>query len=245
MGWLKHYLVGGVVSFIVIVSTLWVAQTFSLNPFTSKAPTTITVTGQATQEVSNRVARFTVTVSYTMDDKEAVLNKVNQTIADIVSAVKAFGVDPDDIKTQNASFYQLTESYYDSDGRRKTRPGQWQASNTIEITFRQPSRAEDLVKVLNQAGATSVYGPTFTTDRQDTSRSDHDLTTKAIEDARNKAQQIAKNNNLTITRVLSVTEVEAGYVIQEARISGVGGGGPYNPGKSSQTKTVRVTFEAR
>lgn len=240
-----RYFLAGIIAFAVMLLTFVSLNYLGINPFSQKPISTITVTGIADQKVTNKIARFSVTVSYTLDNKEDVLNKVNRKIADIIAAVEAFGVSKDDIKTQNANFYQMTESYYDKDGRRKTRPGQWQASNTIEITFRQPDKSEDLIKVLNKTGATSVYGPTFTTDKKDVNQSDQTLLLEAIKNAKDKANQIAKKNNLKVTRILNISESGVNYSFPEIRATGTGGGGPYNPGQSSQSKTVTVTFEVK
>ena len=208
---LVNYFLTGAIALAVVLLAFISLDHLNINPFASKPVSTISVTGTADQKVANKIARFSVTVSYTLDNKEDVLNKVNRKIADIIAAVEAFGVSKEDIKTQNANFYQMTESYYDKDGRRKTRPGQWQASNTIEITFRQPDRSEDLIKILNKTGATSVYGPTFTTDEKGINHSDQTLLLEAIKNAKEKAEKIAKENGLKVMRILNITESEVGY----------------------------------
>ena len=237
--------------FWIITITTAVILTFLLlsslpitNPFSS--PRTLTVIGTATQKVPNQIARFSVSVTATGEDRKQVLDKVNTKINDIITAVKAFGINQKDIKTQSASFYQLMETYYDKDGRKKTRPGQWQVSNSIEITLRDPDQADDLTKLLNQTGATSVYGPTFSIDPEQTDQTSTQLFLSALENAKAKANQIAQKNHFQIVKILHINETNSNFALPVYEARGIGGGGStYVPGDTPYTKTVTVVFEIR
>lgn len=208
------------------------------------APTpTITVSGQAQTKERNQIASFSAGVNVTSDNKDTAVNEVNQKVSAIIKSAKDFGIKADDIKTQNVSVYQMQEQYWE-DGRQKQRPGQWQVSNSIEITLRDADRGASLADMLTKSGANQVHGPNFRLD--DTRDAENELLADAIESARSKAQIIAVGSGRTLGKILTVTE--GGSTNQPpvfyAREGG-GGGSPIEPGSSNVQKTITVVFELK
>ncbi|MBI4130689.1 SIMPL domain-containing protein [Candidatus Roizmanbacteria bacterium] len=204
---------------------------------------TITVIGQAKSEERSQIATFTAGVAALSDKKETATAEVNQKVAALIDAVKAFGITPGDIKTQSINVYQMEEQYYEG-GRQKNRPGQWRVSNDITITLRDVDQASQLTDVLTQSGATTIYGPNFTLD--DTTDAERELLQQAIADAREKATRIATNMNGSLGQIVSVSETDQGGPILFAE-RGLGGGGsaPVEPGTGTVTTTLTVVFEVR
>ncbi len=83
---------------------------------------TITVIGEAEGQQKSQIAQFTAGVNAVGDNKEELISEVNKKIEALISSVKKFGIAEKDIKTQNLSVYQGEETYYDSEGRQKSRP---------------------------------------------------------------------------------------------------------------------------
>lgn len=203
----------------------------------------ISVTGEAQSQQKNQVANFTAGVSAVNDSKEKAVAEVNANVAEIIKAVKDFGIPDQDIKTQNINVYQGEETFYE-EGRQKSEPGQWRVHNSIEITLRDVARASMLVDLLTKSGATNVYGPNFTIEEaQDFETA---LLGDAIEVAREKAEVIAKASGRKLGEVINVTEGQATPVIRPMfETMGLGGGTPLEPGSSAISKTVTVTFELK
>lgn len=202
---------------------------------------TVTVVGEAKSEQRSQIALFIAGVSAINDDKQTAINEVNRKVEAIIDAVKEFGVKSEDIKTQSLSVIQRQETYYE-EGRQKSRPGQWEVGNSIEITLRDVDRASALASVLSRSGATNVYGPNFSL--EDTTETQNALVDEAMKNARQKAELIAQAAGRKIRRVVSVTE--GGAVTQLPPVMqrvGGGGGGPIEPGTGTVYKTVTVTFE--
>lgn len=204
---------------------------------------TITVTGSSQQETKNQIATFTAGVNSVKDKKEDAVNEVNQKMDEIVKAVKDFGVKQDDVKTQNASIYQMQETYYE-DGRQKTRPGQWSVNNSVEIVLRQVDKAAALADLLSKSGANNVNGPMFAVDTKQT-EVEAALLASAIDDATSKAKAVAAKMGAKLGVVLSVVEGISQAPIYPLFAGGRGGGGGavVEPGTSTVSKTVTVTFK--
>ncbi len=205
---------------------------------------TVTVYGEARTEQKSQVASFSAGVSVVNSDKDAAIAQVNKGVEQIIAAVKTFGISEEDIKTQSISVYQGEEYFYE-EGVQRSRQGQWRVSNTVEVKLRDVDKASELTEVLTQNGANNVYGPNFTLD--DTNTVDNTLLTDAIENAREKAETIAKSSSRKLGKILNVTEGGASGLSYALESKGLGGGGgaPIESGTQTVSKSVTVTFELR
>jgi len=225
---------------------------------------TITVTGTANSDVANNQANFTATVTSTSADKQTAVNKVNSQMTDLIKAVKDFGIADADIQTQQVNVYQLPVSpapvpqtangsgpqtlVYPAPPVRTGNGGDWQASNSISITLRDVTKASGLSDVLNNSGATNVFGPNLTVDQKN--MSDTDLLTKAVADARTKAEAIAKAGGQSVGKMINVQEGGSAYPMpmfatKDIAQSASGISTPVQTGTSNLSKSVTVVFELR
>jgi len=200
---------------------------------------TVTVTGTAQQKKANEVASYTVGVRVNKENKDEAVNEVNQKVTKIIEQVKKFGIEDEDVETQNLSISHQ-ESYDD-------RPEQWYVSNNINVTLREIDRVEELTNLLSSTEATNVYGPNLRLD--ETQDYQADLMDDAIADARSKAEKIAEASDKKLGEVINVTEGSSSSspILYRAEVMGLGAGGgtPIEPGTSTVSKTVTVVFELR
>lgn len=204
---------------------------------------TVTVTGTADSQERNQIASFSAGVTSVNDNRDTAVNEVNTKTETIIAAVKDFGIPEADIQTQNLSINQNEEVFY-SEGAQRSRPGQWRANNSIEVTLRDIDRASALADLLTKSGATNVYGPNFRT--QDTDQAENALLEEAIEAARTKADIIAGAAGKTLGEIITVTEGTGSQPILPFESRGMGGGGaPVEPGTTTVSKTVTVIFELK
>ncbi len=217
--------------------------------YISMKSNTVSVSGYADTSVKNQVASFSAGVSAVNDKKEIAVKEVNDKVDSITNAVKLFGVPAEDIKTESISVYQQQDSYYDykEDGSsvQKSRPGQWNISNSITIKLRDVEKTSKLVDLLTASGATNVYGPNFTV--SDVSETENSLVGLAIENAKAKATEIANKSGRKLGRILSIDETSSGssYYPMYDRAQGGGGGAPSEAGTSQVSKTLFVVFELK
>jgi uncharacterized protein YggE len=209
---------------------------------------TVTVVGESSSKQKNKIASFTAGVNVINDKKEDAVNEANKKMNDLVDSVKSFGISSDDIKTQNMSVYQQQDqTVYSplSSGQQATKKNQWVVNNTLEITLRDVSKAQDLANLLNKSGANNVYGPNFTV--EENSSNGNDLFGSAIDDAKEKAQIIAKSAGRKLGKVVNVVETNNGImpVYKTMSIDSVGAGAVAEPGTSTISKTLTVVFELK
>lgn len=213
--------------------------------FTVQQPRTVTATGIAKTQKTNEVAQFTAGVNAVNDDKQKAVGEVDTKVKELIKAIKAFGIDSKDIKTQNLNIYQNQESYFEG-GTQKQRLGQWNVSNNVEMTLRDVARANDLATLLSQSGANNVYGPNFSLDTD--MGNDQTLVKQALDDAKAKAQNMAKNAGMSLGKVITVqegTNAELPILYGNAKGMGGGGGMPTEAGSTTVSKTMTVTYELK
>lgn len=206
---------------------------------------TITVTGVASAVESNKVASFYAGADETSDDKDGAINRINSKMENLLSALSTFGIPKEDIQTSNMSVNQNQESYYE-EGRQKVRPGQWRVSNSVMIKLRDIDRADELNELLINSGLTNVSGPNFGVDQSNTVS--NELTSQAVDNAREKAQEITANQDLKLGKIISITEGSANSMIAfSSRIGFEGGGGGDSsaPGSYTARSSVVVVFEIK
>ena len=204
----------------------------------------VTVSGEAKTVLKNQISSFSAGVDAVADKKDDAAKEVNSKMEALIKAVKGFGIKAEDIKTQSLSYYQRDESYWDN-GVQKSRKGQWRVSSAVEITLREVDRASALADLLASSGATNVYGPNFQFD--DTSKIQRDLFDKAIIDAKEKAEIVARAAGRKLGKVISVTEGSGAGNIYPLYSRGVegGGGAPMEVGSGTVSQTVTVVFELK
>lgn len=209
---------------------------------------TVTVSGYAEGVVENNVASFTARVEAFGDDKEMVVEEVNEGMSDLIELVKDFGIDKDDIQTQSVSVYQREEYLRDDEGwSGEVREGQWRASNSIEVTLREVERASELATLLSEAGAVDMYGPRLMVDSKGRQIAEKELMVEAVEDAREKAEIMAEAADKRLGEVVQLMESEVGGMRLESVMSlpKAGGGMPIETGSSEISKSVVVVFELK
>jgi uncharacterized protein YggE len=230
---------------LVVIVLLFIFQYMNWGSVIIRPPQTITVNGMAESEEQNQVATFYAGASAVNADKQVAITEVNTKVEEVLTKIKEFGVDPADIQTQNLSVYQEQEQYTEG-GVQRFRPGQWRATNSLNIKLRDISKASDLVTLLAESGLTDISGPNFSMD--DSSKAETALLTSAVKNAREKADLLAQEQNKKVYKVLSITEGAAQtglYPMFDRAMSAGGGGAPVQPGSTTVSTTVTVVFEVR
>jgi len=207
-----------------------------------KPARTITVSGQATSKEKNQIATFNAGANSVKDNKQDAINEVNNKIQSVIEAAKSFGIKTEDIKTEYINVYQNQEQYYE-DNRQKTRPGQWNVSNSVSLILRDVARASALTDVLSKAGATSINGPQFS--MGETADMENALLADAITDATKKAELIAKGAGKKLGKIITIAEGGNGIVTRPILMESGGGGGGMEAGTATVQTSVTVMFELR
>ena len=116
-------------------------------------------------------------------------------IAEIVTALRELGVAEEDIQTRAVNVRRI--EYGD-------RKGQYQATNVVEVTMRNPDRAGEAVTAVTEAGANVVSGPSLSmTDPEATANLAY---ADAYRAARKRAEAYAKAAGMEVSRVLYIRD---------------------------------------
>jgi hypothetical protein len=220
---------GALILLVLAVSLAWPAAAAAIDR-------TITVKGEAIQEVVNDAAELGFSVSKERKTKGAALRIVAVRLRAVIAAVQATpGVGPGDITTGAISVHKLTR-----DGRTL-----WRASEGVGVVLHQPERSGELVSAAVAAGATGTRGPFYFPSHPDTAYNEALLA--AFDQAKAKATALAARAGAILGPVLTIEEgreiVPAEAVRKTAGPRGPRGPAPPSkPGTSTVTATVRVVF---
>ncbi len=196
---------------------------------------TITVRGEATQEVPNDTASLGFSVTKERRSRAAALRVVAVRLGAVIAAVQAVpGVGPGDVTTGQISVRRVSA--------RGARP-LFRASEGISVILHQPERAGEMVSAAVAAGATGTRGPTFFPG--DPEAAYNSTLLAAFDQAKAKAEALATRAGATLGPALSIEE-GAEVVPSQPRTRSADAvaapAPPVRPGGSTVTATVRVVF---
>jgi uncharacterized protein YggE len=188
---------------MMTVSLLAVAGCSSAPSGSGPAPDTITAIGTGTGSAAPDTAQFSLGATFTSKARVTAQNGASKASEAIIAAVKTAGIDARDIQTGQIS---LSEQY----GPSGTTIVGYQAFQSIDVKTKAIDKVSAAITGATTAGATNVSGPTFTL--SDTNAARIDAITKAMADAKTRAEAIAKAAGRTLGRVISVTEAPASQI---------------------------------
>jgi uncharacterized protein YggE len=219
---------------------------------TCTAPTqaqlrTISVNGEGTVKVTPDIALIYMSVISQGPDVSKTWDDNNSKSAAVIAAVEGLGVKAEDIQSD---FTLTQQDKYDPVTHLPTGEIVYFVTHTLTVTARDLTKVGGILGTAQAAGVNSVGGVTFTLENPKPAITQaRDL---AMADAQARANQMAKDLNITIVRVISVNDyginipftVDKGY----STMTGIGGGGggstvPIQVGTWQVTVTVSVVFE--
>ena len=178
------------------------------------ATNTVTVSGEGEVFAVPDIATFSVSVQEeakeVQDAQESATKKTNE----IIAYLKQQGIEERDIRTTDYNVYPQYD-YIQSvcregicpPGRQELRG--YQVSQTLAIKVRDTDKAGELLSGVGSRGANNVSGLSFTIDDEDALQAE--ARGMAIDDARAKAAELAKQLNVRLVRVVVFYEDSGGY----------------------------------
>jgi len=195
----------------------------------------ITVTGTGSVKGAPDRADFSFGVETQGETSADALEANGRAVQKVIAALKQAGIADGDIQTQQVS----VSPRYSSDGQKIVG---YTATNSVNAKVRDLAKAGAIVEAAVAAGANQVYGPTFSiSDQRDLY---DDAMMKALEDARAKAETIARAADVSLGQVLSI--VESSSYGPPVPVAEAQAGGevevPIQPGQQEIIATLTVTF---
>ncbi len=160
----------------------------------------------------------------------------------VMSALKRAGVADKDIHTQSIN---LAPQYRYAENKPPVVTG-YQATNQLNIRFRNIGKAGSILDVLVKEGINQIDGPTMGLDKPeaalDAARID------ALKNVRARADLYARSAGMTVKRIVAITEAsdeefQPKYGLRQAVAADAGAESRIAPGEQAIRVTVNAVFE--
>jgi uncharacterized protein len=222
---------------LVAAAIAGVAQPHLGRSATSSSGSTITVTGNGTVDSTPNQASFDFGVTTNGATAAEALSRNSSQARAIIAALKKAGIASAAIRTSQVSLWPQTSS----NGREITG---YQASNSVQVTAAL-GQSGKLVDAAVGAGANNIDGPNL--DTADKTPLYNQALDKALGDAKQKAQAIAKAAGLTLGSALKVHEggvASTPVVFADALAARGTATPPIQAGTQKIQASVTVTYSA-
>ncbi len=208
------------------------------NPLTN----TITVSGFGQAYGKPNVATIQLGVEALNADASKAIAAANTTIAAVTAALTTAGVAEADIQTQNFNLFSTNPPPTEVNKAPDAIQHVYQAQITLTVKVRDITKTGSIIDASLKAGVNSIYGLNFGID--DTTSLESDARTKAIADARHRAQELAKALGVTLGDPVIIQEGLSNGPVPAASIaSGKGGGeSQVSGGQLSVEVNLQITF---
>ena len=210
--------------FLLVLSILAITATIFVTKGNERYDeNTISVSGKAEVNSTPDVARFSFTVKETSKTNSEAQDVISKKIATILDGLEDAGVEENDIKTQSYTMYPKYEYvevkreeevavdgtvYWPGNDRKRVQTG-FDVSQNVSLKLRDFDKVGEILELLAETGVENLNGPNFQIDDPDALQ--EEARALAIDDAQQKAKQLAKDLDVKLGKVVSFNESGGGY----------------------------------
>ncbi len=169
-------------------------------------PNTISVSGNGIETVNPNVGYIQLGVETIDKDVKVAQQQNADTMAAVINAVKALGLEDADVQTTS---YNIYPRYRDFNDEKNPKPIQYEVRNMVKLRVKDLANLGKVIDAATEAGANQANSVYF--DVLDRESVYNDALTKAVEAARERADIIAAASNLKIVGVISINESGSYY----------------------------------
>jgi len=221
------------------------AQTPAPSEVKYDAAHTITVIGQGSVKVVPDIAQISIGVETTASSVADGSTENQAKMKALLAALKAVGVLDKDIQTTNYSItvnrpQEVLPSTMGATGVTSTT---YTVSNMVTVTIRDLTLVSEAIDASVEAGANNIWGISFTIDKPDAALAE--ARTKAVADAKLRADALAKLGEVTLGPVMAMSEVISGGqtpIMYAVADKAMGGGTPVSPGEVEVSYQIQVSY---
>jgi uncharacterized protein YggE len=241
---------GAVIIFFILlfVFAKWgPAINFSTTTQTKGDP--FVVSGEGKVSVTPDIAKITLGIQESGSSLKQVQDSVNTKSIALTGVLKKLGISDSDIKTTNYNVYPQ----YDY-----TTPTQkiigYQVTTTYEVTVKDFDKINDVIVAGTESGANMVGNISFDLDDSLKTKKTDEARALAVADAKTKADGLAKAAEITLGKIINVSENQNNNIVMPLALSAAGGGVETNksvtqpnvqPGSTDIDVTVSLSYEVR
>ncbi|TQD23812.1 SIMPL domain-containing protein [Methanolobus vulcani] len=239
----KSYIAVIALSVVLVVMSLTI-YAISQDGAEQTTADTITMSGYAEQKVVPDTASLSIGVVIQSETAQEASDENAAIMSAVISGLKELGLEDKEIQTSYVSVYPV----YNYDGER-TITG-YSASNSVQVTTTKLDYLSDIIDNSTASGANQIGSISFTVSDDMQEQLRDELVGEAVDNARTKADELADNLGLKITGVQTASMYENGdtgiyygrYVVEEAAMDAGGISTPIEPGESTVSMSVDVTY---
>lgn len=210
------------------------------------AGNTITVSGYGESYSAPDIATFSFSVVSEKSTVAAAQEDATKKANDTLAYLKSAGIDDKDIQTSGYS----VNPQYDYTNNRQVLRG-YEARQTTTVKVRDITKAGEILAGVGGKGATELSSLQFTFD--DPNQGQLEARGKAIEDAKAKADALAKQLGVSVVRVVSFNEsvggnyppIMYGRGAATSQALDAKSAPEISPGQNKVSDTVSITYEIR
>ena len=170
-----------------------------------QGPSKLSVSGEALKFVAPDEVESIVRIETTSMFAKEAQDRVAKVTSEVINALKSAGIKQEDIQTLDYSLQRVTD--WDTDQQKSVDRG-FRQTHRIKVTSKNIPAAGNLVDMAVKLGENivNVEGVQFTLSREKQQEIREELLADAGENARKKADVMAKSLGVRVTSVLSASE---------------------------------------
>jgi len=201
---------------------------------------TLRVTGTGRATGTPDMARLDLGVETRDEDIATAVSETNSKMSELTQALTKLGIANEDLLTTQYNIRQ--DEPIDPQTGRPTGSGEYVVSNTLKVTVRDIDQISQVIETGLDSGANRVFGLTF--DIEDTAELESQARSQAIQDAMDRAQELADGLEITLGQPIYISEGfgDIQPVIREAPEAAVGGGPAISTGQLTVAVQVNLIF---
>jgi hypothetical protein len=231
-------------SFLYLYSKFAPPLPFTVNSVQTVKQNLFQVEGMAKKTAVPDTAFISFGVTKTANTIADAQNQTNMATTKIVDGLKNIGIDPKDIKTTDYS----VSPQYNYYANRQTING-YTVTQNMDITIKPVDKVNQATDVATANGANLVGSVNFGFDDATQNQLNNDVRQMAIDDAKEKAQNLAQEAGMHLGRIVDIQENEApqppiAMGMAKATLAQPDSA-PTNitPGQNTLTATVTLSYE--
>ena len=198
----------------------------------------LSVTGQGEVKAQPDISTISVIVTSRGKTASDAISTNTSSAQKLINALSTTGIAQKDIQTQNVSVYPIYKDKVNSQNATNNVIA-YEASNSITVTVRKVDDTGRIIDLISNTGDYTISGIGFSLEDDKSEKAD--ALDKAVNDAKNKADAIAKSARTKILGIKRIN-VENGFVSNKFVDAGAAASTPVQPGDLTVSASVSVEY---
>ncbi|MEW6232432.1 MAG: SIMPL domain-containing protein [Chloroflexota bacterium] len=233
--------IGALAAAVVVGLSLGSVSRTSTVAAQTPVPRTITVVADGEVRGQPDVAYLSLGVQTSGSTAKEAMEENSRLMNAVLAKLEALGIPKKDIQTMGLSLYPIYAPPKGGEMVKAEQVSGYRASNSLNVTIGDVSRAAEILDGALAAGANTAGGVRFAI--KDEAKLRNQALEEAVKAARPKAEIIARALGVKVTGVASITEASYGGPIAPRAMAVEMGGGPIEPGELTISVRVTVSFD--